>query len=112
MYRVHNANAARQSVFGAAGLEADEFNEARVAFILDAVIRNQEGIGAVLKQSRDEFPEMMGGQTFALEKVGDAIVTDLVLAFRQVRTGEVGNSANQKFDVLKFGNHSRILSCG
>jgi len=54
----------------------------------------------------------MGGQPFALEKVRDGIVTDPIEVFCQVCTGEVGGRANQKFNVLKFGRHDRILPRG
>jgi hypothetical protein len=30
----------------------------------------------------------------------------------QMRAREVGDGADEIFNVLKFGNHSRILPCG
>ena len=52
------------------------------------------------------------GQAFALEKIGDRVMADLIQMLRQVRASVVGDGADQKFNVLKFGNHSRILPCG
>lgn len=55
---------------------------------------------------------MARGQLLASEKIGDGVMTDLIQMLRQICAGVVGNGANQKFHILKFGNHSRILACG
>ncbi len=55
---------------------------------------------------------MPRGEFLTLEKIGDRIVADTIQMFCQMGTGVGGDRANQKFDILKFGNHSRILTRG
>jgi hypothetical protein len=47
-----------------------------------------------------------------LKEIGDSIMADSTEVIRQVRACEVGDRADQKFNILKFGNHGRILPCG
>jgi len=55
---------------------------------------------------------MARGEMVVLKEIGDGIMADPIEVIRQVRACEVGDGADQKFNVLKFGNHGRILPCG
>ncbi len=112
MRQIHDADAAPQTVFGTTVLAMPQFDEAGIPLVLNAIISQQERFGAVGNQTVYKFPQMSSCEPFALQKIGDGVVADLIQMFRQVRASVIGDGADQKFNVLKFGNRSHILSCG
>src|SRR5712692_1634536 len=112
MHQVDHAEAAHQTMRGPAVLALDQLDEARVAFVLHAVITNEKRLFAVLEQSADQCPEMTGGQRLALQIIRHRVVAYTVQMLREMRACEVGDRTDEILDVLKFGNHDRILPCG
>ena len=110
VHQIDHPDAFDGLVFRTAILPLHQFDEARVALVLNAVIGDQKGFGAILNPPPHQFPQLMGPQVFLPQKVVDDIVTHPVQMVGQIGAGVIEGRAQQILDIPFLADHAIMFS--
>ena len=92
MYQIDDADAPNQTMYVATEMLFDQFNELRVAFVLNRIIGNQKAVRSVDNVRFDRLPQLAGCEFFSSQKIAHSVVAhpfSPALVFRQMATGIV-----------------------
>ena len=105
MHQIDQPNAGDHTVRVARILTLSQVDKAAVAFVLDAVVDKQKGLGRVAQQGLKQFTQLIDGQRTRAQKSVHLVVAYIGQMGRQMRAGVVRRRTQQVLDVSGLGQH-------
>jgi hypothetical protein len=106
MHQVDHPDPFDHAMLIAAVLRPHQLNEARIPFVLHAIIHQQKGFVAIRDAVLHQFPHLPGQKAFLVQKIVDYVVAHLLQMLGQIGTRTVLRRTHQILDVLLLGNHT------